>query len=396
MSSSDEEVVVDDVAAEEELTLSDADVATKYNSAAQIAKKAMGMVCAKVVAGAAVVDVCTFGDKLITALASRLFKKKKDMKKGVAFPTCVSVNEMVCHVSPFASEGAILAAGDLVRIDLGVHVDGYVAVVAHTVEVAAAAEEGAAAAPPAVPIAGKRADVIQAAQTALTVAHKLMRPGATNEQITAAIKQVAEDYGVNCVQGVLSHQMKRFVIDGSNVIIQREETDQKVAAFEIQPYEVYAIDISMSTGEGKLKEGEQRTTVFKRATDVQYRLKSKTARAVLKSVNANHSSLPFTLQCPSFEERTSRLGVIECVKHGLLQPYPVLYEKVGEDVAHFKATVLVLASGTSMVTSGPALQALTTDKVDSDATKAILALSSKKKKKKKKKKKPAAGDAATK
>ena len=49
----------------------------------------------------------------------------------------------------------------------------------------AAAEEGAAAAPPAVPIAGKRADVIQAAQTALTVAHKLMRPGATSLPLTS-------------------------------------------------------------------------------------------------------------------------------------------------------------------------------------------------------------------
>jgi methionine aminopeptidase len=185
---------------EEETNLSDADCATKYNSAAQIAKKAMAMVATKCVDGASIADLCTFGDKLVTALTSRLFKKNKAMMKGVAFPTCVSCNEMVCHNSPFASESGSLAAGDLVRVDIGVHVDGYVAVVAHTLEVPAAADgaAAAAAAAPAAPITGSRADVILAAQTALTVAHKLMKPGATNAQITAAIKQVAEDYGVKC------------------------------------------------------------------------------------------------------------------------------------------------------------------------------------------------------
>jgi curved DNA binding protein len=392
MSSDEEEVVVED-GGEEELTLESPDVATKYNSAAQIANKVLGMVCAKIVEGASVAEICTFGDKLITALAARLFKKKKSMLKGVAFPTCVSVNEMICHNSPFSAESQTLAAGDLVRVDLGVHVDGFIAVVAHTVEVSAPGSEEDLS------IRGSRADVIKAAHTALSVAHKLIRPGATNAQITDAIKQVAEDYGVNLVQGVLSHQMKRFVIDGSNVIIQREETDQKVNEFEVKQYEVYAIDIAMSTGDGKPKAGDQRTMVFKRATDVQYHLKGKSSRALLSKVNASHPSLPFTLQSGTFEERNARLGVIECVKHGLLQEYPVLYEKPDAHVAHFKTTVLVNASGTSMVTSGPGLPTLVTDKEPSDATKAVLALSSKKKKKRKKKKKKAAaspGDAASK
>ena len=112
MSDSEQDPISD---GEEETNLSDADCATKYNSAAQIAKKAMAMVATKCVDGASIADLCTFGDKLVTALTSRLFKKNKAMMKGVAFPTCVSCNEMVCHNSPFASESGSLAAGDLVR-----------------------------------------------------------------------------------------------------------------------------------------------------------------------------------------------------------------------------------------------------------------------------------------
>lgn len=56
------------------------------------------------------------------------------MDKGVAFPTCVSVNECVCHNSPLPSEPQEpIKEGDVVKVDLGVHIDGYVAVVAHTV-----------------------------------------------------------------------------------------------------------------------------------------------------------------------------------------------------------------------------------------------------------------------
>jgi len=57
------------------------------------------------------------------------------MEKGIAFPTCVSANHLVGHVSPLASEDMTLNAGDLVKIDLGVHIDGFIGQVAHTIVV---------------------------------------------------------------------------------------------------------------------------------------------------------------------------------------------------------------------------------------------------------------------
>jgi len=66
----------------------------------------------------------------------QLFKKEKNLKKGIAFPTCISVNNCVCHFSPLKSERElVLVAGDVVKVDLGAHVDGYIAVAAHTLVV---------------------------------------------------------------------------------------------------------------------------------------------------------------------------------------------------------------------------------------------------------------------
>jgi methionine aminopeptidase len=49
-----------------------------------------------------------------TALMYKNSKKKID--KGVAFPTCVSVNNTVCHFSPLASDETVLAANDVVKM----------------------------------------------------------------------------------------------------------------------------------------------------------------------------------------------------------------------------------------------------------------------------------------
>ena len=63
------------------------------------------------VAGAKIVDICKFGDESIEQKTSLIFKNKnkagKVILKGIAFPVCLSVNEIVCHCSPLESEDAV-------------------------------------------------------------------------------------------------------------------------------------------------------------------------------------------------------------------------------------------------------------------------------------------------
>lgn len=65
-----------------------------------------------------------------------------------------------------------------------------------------------------------------------------------------------------------------------------------------------------------------------------------------------HGAMPFNLR--SFEnEVKARMGIVECINHKVIEPFPVLYEKPGELVAHFKFTVLLLPSGPLRITSLP-------------------------------------------
>lgn len=107
----------------------------------------------------------------------------------------------------------------------------------------------------------------------------------------------------------------------------------------------------MSSGEGKPRESGNRTTVFKRAVEKKYSLKSKTSRSFFNEVNKRFPTLPFTIR--SFpDEVSARMGVRECVMHELLAAYPVLVDRKEDVIAHVKVTVLLLPSGNTAQITG--------------------------------------------
>lgn len=89
----------------------------KSREASQIASQVLDGVISQVAAGKRAVELCSFGDSLIEKLVAPLYKTNKKMEKGIAFPTCVSVNNCVAHYSPLESEDKIvLKDGDVVKM----------------------------------------------------------------------------------------------------------------------------------------------------------------------------------------------------------------------------------------------------------------------------------------
>jgi curved DNA binding protein len=262
------------------------------------------------------------------------------------------VNDVICNFSPLGSEELEpLKAGDIVKLDLGCHIDGYISVAAHTLVV----PESSADSPPS-SVDDELGNVAVAAYNAMLVAAASIKAGAKNTEVTDIVTKVAKSYGVNSIFSVRMHQMKRFVIDGVKEVALRHPTaddleagEQKLDECTFEQAEVYAVDVAMSTGDGRPRPGALRTTVFKRNVEANYRLKMKNSRSLLQQVDKKFPTLPFTLA--HFEdERSAKMGVTECQAHGLLTPYPVLHEAKEAKVAHFKCTVLLLPSGTARVT----------------------------------------------
>ena len=205
-----------------------------------------------------------------------------------------------------------------------------------------------------------------------------------NEDVTEVIKRVAETYHVNAVEGVLSHRMRKFLIDDTNVIMNRTLPDQRVEKCEFEVNDVWSIDVMMSTGEGIPREEGSRTTIFKRVYDNQYSCKIRASRYLLSEAGKRFATFPFTLR--ALDEKQAKLGLREVLSHDLLDPYPVLYEKTGCFVAQFKTTVLVLPNRTFPVFEPLPQPNIKSEYVVEDAmVKEALALSTKPKKAAKKK-----------
>ncbi|KAF5947673.1 hypothetical protein HYC85_013630 [Camellia sinensis] len=198
----------DDEREEKELDVSSPEGATKYKSAAEIVNKALQLVLSECKPKAKIVDICEKDDSFIRDQSGNMYKNvKKKIERGVAFPTCVSVNNTLCHFFPLASDEVMLEEGDMVKIDMGCHIDGFIAVVEHTHVL-----QGG-------PVIGSQADVITAANTATEVALRLLRLGRKNKDVIEAIQKVVAAYDCKIVEGVLCCQLKQLVIDGNKVVL---------------------------------------------------------------------------------------------------------------------------------------------------------------------------------
>jgi len=164
------------------------------------------------VVGADIYTVCQTVDAFIEDEVKKVFnsKKTKKLERGIAFPTCISVNHIVGHYSPLVDESVQLKEGDVAKIICGAHIDGYASNTAVTVVVGDSKVDG------------RKADVVLAAYHALKAAERVIRDQGTNQEVTEAISKVTAQYDCNAVEGVLSHTIKKYVIDGNNAIIGKE------------------------------------------------------------------------------------------------------------------------------------------------------------------------------
>jgi len=333
------------VESEELPTIADDLVVTKYKMSAEIVNKVLKELVDSCKVTGSVRDLCILGDKRLAEETSKAFKKDKKLTKGIAFPTCVSVNNCICHFSPLTTEpDVILADGDMVKIDMGAHIDGFIAVVAHTVVVGATVDN---------PVTGGKADALMAAHLASEAALRLVKPGNETYEITETVSKVGEAFGCKPVEGMLSHQLEQNKIDGEKTIIQNPSEAQRKEhdKFEFALHEVYAVDVLISSGEGQGREKDAKITVYKKTEDT-YMLKMKTSREFYSKVSKQFGTMPFNLRSME-EEKKARMGVVECVTHKLIEPFQVLFDKEGAYVAQYKFTVLLMPNGPHKITGLP-------------------------------------------
>jgi methionine aminopeptidase len=306
--------------------------------------------------GASIYALCKAGDDLIAAqlnaasaealglseaqiaAAGSVEGARAALKRGSSFPVCVSVNEMFGFVSPSSDCADVLKAGDLVKVELGVHIDGYPAIVGETRVVGE---------PPADEARMQAlAAVSNAAYIAAHCIMRMLRPGVKNTDITYLVGHVADHFGVKTIKNLLSYEIKRYVSDGRNQIQMSHpkpgDEAPESGVFEIMPGQSFCIDVRFSSGTGLVKQGTESTQVFKRRVDQFSQMRTEMGAKAYRDVNQHFPTFHFALRQLK-DQQTAKAGVRQMFEHHMVEPFETLRDKSKHALiacARFSAMVL--------------------------------------------------------
>ena len=287
------------------------DIFDLYMQAGKIAGDVLRKGAAKVQPGSSLLDVVTFTEELVETEGA-----------GIAFPLNVSINEDAAHDTASMGDERLFQAGDVVKLDLGVHLDGYIADTATTIDL------------------GDNAVLVEASKEALERAIELVRPGITVGELGTAIQHEIETRGFRPISNLTGHGLDRYIIhkppNVPNIAIQGGAVLQEGLAFAIEPF--------ASTGAGRVSE-KPRTEIFQQIDVKPIRLAS--ARRIMESVRKRHG-MPFARRWLPLEKTDIALSTL--LRNQLIRGYPVLSDLPGSFVSQHEHTLIVTADGCVVTT----------------------------------------------
>ncbi|KAJ5488661.1 hypothetical protein N7539_003551 [Penicillium diatomitis] len=344
-------------APEVDYTLNNPDTLTKYKTAAQISHKVLEAVTALCNEGEKIVEICQKGDAFLEEEINKVYKGKK-IAKGIAHPTTVSPSSYVTPYTPLVSDASeaetTLKAGEIVKIQLGAQIDGFGTIVCdmHVVAKKDAAKEV---------VSGREADLILATHYANELLLRLMVPqgllaqgtdeekakataqrAPTQAQMSSLLEKVAKAYDCKLVENTTSWMFDRNEIEGTKKII-LAPGDGVRGDGTPEVGEVWGVEVGLSLGSGKVKNLDHRATLHRRTTTT-YILKRPSSRQTLSEVVKKFGTFPFSLRQLE-DEKAAKVGVVECVRNGVLRQYEPAGDAEGAPVSRILSTVAITKNG---------------------------------------------------
>lgn len=318
----------------------------KYKTGYTIVHKVMHFVCKYACQGKTLLDVAKFGDDLMKSELDKIYRKKKlDRGKGIAMPTCVSVNEIAAFYSPLENHMQVLKEGDVIKIELGVHIDGFPCISTRTKYLSYDND----------PNREKIENVLKALDMCVEKVKGCLKVDKNMMAIQDELGKVVEKYGVNLVDadtelphiaGLYCWQISRDYLDTYNrnddeykLVPNNRKSQVYVKDQNFRTNDVMMIDIMLSTGEGKLRLAPIEPTVYIKNSDIKYNLKRKASRYALSKFSEKAGN--FFGSVRGMDDSKFKFGLKECVKQRLIEPLFILREKEGEFIVQSKFPCII-------------------------------------------------------
>lgn len=255
---------------------------------------------------------------LVVEIAEKIDKKILELKAKPAFPVNISINDMAAHCHPAINDKTTIKEEDYVKIDVGVHVDGYIGDTAKTIR-----------------IAGKD-DLIICSEKMLENAIKIIKIGVTVGEIGEVIENTAKEFGFNPIVNLTGHSLDKYDVH-AGLTIPNVKNDSK---YQLREDEVIAIEPFCTSGNGYVKDSGP-PLIFRWMCDRPTRLIE--ARKILELAREKFERLPFAKRWiqKQFSPIKVELSLKELVAVNALYGYKPLREVSGKPVAQSEHTVIV-------------------------------------------------------
>ncbi len=273
----------------------------KTIKAGEILKKVVKEAEEKVVVGSKILDVAEFIENRIVELGAR-----------PAFPCNISINSDAAHSTPARGDERVFKKGDLVKIDIGAHIDGYIADMAISIDL------------------GDHGDLIRAAREAVFNAIDVVKAGVDTARIGKVIEETIKNYGFKPVVNLSGHGLLPYIAHAPPSIY--NYATQK--GIELEEGTVIAIEPFATDGVGKVVERGE-CEIYSLLNPKPLRLR--TMREIVSEISEKYKTLPFAKRWLN----VSDLWISKLVREGVLREYPVLTEVSRRAVSQWEHTIIV-------------------------------------------------------
>lgn len=294
-------------------------VPEQYRTSGKIVSEVKPLVQSSVKPGVTFLDVCD------------LVRREVESRGGhLAFPTGIGVNQVTAHFAPQDGDASVFREDDLVKVDFGVHVDGYVADTSVTVT-----------------LNPEYNVLLEATQRALEVAIVTARRETRTGEIGRAIHREAARFGFKTIENLTGHTLDRYIVHAGksipNLYIPGMQELKKGDVFAIEPF------LTLGSAAGYVVDAPRQTIfsiVARKKTGAQ------DLDAFAERVWEERKTLPFTPRWYSGEFDKERLHsmIDRLVAKKILRAYPTLVEASGSPVAQFEHTMALDEGGLVVLT----------------------------------------------
>lgn len=281
-------------------------VLEKYKKAGRVAAEVKELVLKKLKPGTKLLGIAEF-------IESNIRKRGGEP----AFPVNLSLNDVAAHYTPGWKDETIIEAGDLLKLDIGVHIDGYIGDLAFT-------------------YCSEKDPLIAAAEKCVEACTKIAKPGVTVSELGKVIEEEAKKQGVGLILNLTGHTLDRFKFHGEPSI-PNKDSDNKHAFKE---GDVICLEPFTVESNGWVKESAP-TEIYRYVIDRPVRLKE--AREILAMARDRFHGLPFAKRWlyGKYSPVKVAMALRQLEANYALESYPVLREKDGKRIAQAEHTIIV-------------------------------------------------------